>query len=146
MQVHEEIQKCINKEDGATYPTTKSLHDKIQQIPGMKKFSPRTTHRILLAMGFKWLPSHQINLGLLMEDDFIVNRQINFCQEYWRLKMEGYTMYPLDETFVNANYIPKRIIHDTTIKSARQVSIYLQCCQLCFFLILILRSNFRTWL
>jgi len=58
-----------------------------------------------------------------MEDDFIVNRQINFCQEYWRLKMEGYTMYPLDETFVNANYIPKTIIHDTTVKSARQVSI-----------------------
>ena len=52
----------------------------------------------------------------MIEDDFTVNRQINFCQEYWRLKLEGYIMHPLDETFVNANYAPKRIIHDTTIK------------------------------
>ena len=74
---------------------------------------------------YRWLPNHQINLGLLIENDFTIQRRIHFCQEYWRLKILGYTMYPLDETFVNANYSPRTILHDTTVKSALQVRV--QC-------------------
>ena len=56
-----------------------------------------------------YLKSHQINLGLLSDNEYVISRRIHFCQQFWDLWNKGYNMYALDETYVNG-----------------------QCCQLCF--------------
>ena len=58
-KVHEEMQRCTNKEEGAKYPTTKSLHEAIMSIDGMPKWSKITTYHCLRNMGFTWLQNHQ---------------------------------------------------------------------------------------
>ena len=52
LKVHDEITRCLNKEEGVRYPTTKSLHDKIMKIDGLWKWSEKTTYHLLRQMGF----------------------------------------------------------------------------------------------
>ena len=94
----------------------------------------------LILYFFRWLRNHQLNVGLLLDSEFIITRRKYFCQQYIKYLEEGYNMYCLDETFVNgryllftkvsfislffyfpANYVPSRLLHDTTVKSSAQV-------------------------
>ena len=56
-----------------------------------------------LNLSYSWLKSHQINLGMLSDNEFIISRRIAFCQEFYKLWNEGYNIYCLDETYVNGN-------------------------------------------
>ena len=54
---------------------------------------------------FRWLKAHQLNVGLLLDNEFIITRRKYFCQEYIRLVEEGYEMHFLDETYVNSEFL-----------------------------------------
>ena len=56
---------------------------------------------IIHSLIFRYLHSHQLNVGLLLESEFIITRRKYFCQEYMKYLDEGYEMFYLDETFVN---------------------------------------------
>ena len=91
---------------------------------------------------YRWLKGHQLNVGLLLDNEFIINRRKFYCQEFIKLLNEGVNMFYLDETYVNsefhhvkillvlqsiisflANYTPQRLLTDTTVKSAYEVNI-----------------------
>ena len=55
-----------------------------------------------LFFNFRWLKAHQLNVGLLLEDEFIITRRKFYCQEYIDLLEKGYEMFFLDETYVNS--------------------------------------------
>ena len=89
---------------------------------------------------YRWLKGHQLNVGLLLDNEFIINRRKFYCQEFIKLLNEGVNMFYLDETYVNsefhdmiffcnpsffnllANYTPQRLLTDTTVKSAYEVN------------------------
>ena len=52
LQAHDEIQKCLNKEEGSCYPTTTSLHLEIMKIPGIPQWAETTTYMVLRQLGF----------------------------------------------------------------------------------------------
>ena len=52
LQAHNEIQKCLNKEEGSCYPTTMSLHLEIMKIPGIPQWKFTTTYMVLRQLGF----------------------------------------------------------------------------------------------
>ena len=52
-QVHKIFLECIEKEDGAHYPTTTAVHEAVQQIPGMPKWCRATSYQILRCLGFE---------------------------------------------------------------------------------------------
>ena len=119
-KVHDEISKCRNKEEGAIYPTNESLHKVIQTIPGLPKWSKTTTSKILRHLGFAWLKDHQVNSGLLSEDPYTNIRRGEVCKKLLQLEEEGAYIGFLDESFINLNYRPKKIIQDTTIHTNAQ--------------------------
>ena len=54
IKAHEEIRKCNEREEGAQYPTSGSLHKAIMKIPGLIwKWSKSTSYYILLHLGFR---------------------------------------------------------------------------------------------
>ena len=121
-RVHDEIRKVNNKEEGASFPTNKSLHEVIQKIPGIPKWSVSTTTRILRHLGFLWLKDNQVNSGLLSEDQYTVNRRAYVCKKLLELEEEGAYMIFLDESYINLNYTPGRKIQDTTIHTSKQAN------------------------
>ena len=52
-QVHKIFLECIEKEDGAHYPTTTAVHEAVQQIPEMPKWCRATSYKILKCLGFE---------------------------------------------------------------------------------------------
>ena len=52
LQAHDQIQKCLNKEEGSCYPTTMSLHLEIMKIPGIPQWKSTTTYMVLRQLGF----------------------------------------------------------------------------------------------
>ena len=119
-RVHDEIRKVNNKEEGASFPTNKSLHELIQKIPGIPKWSVSTTKRILRHLGFKWLKDNQVNSGLLSEDQYTINRRAYVCKQLLDLEADGTYLMFLDESYINLNYTPDRKIQDTTIHTSKQ--------------------------
>ena len=74
---------CNNHEEGAEFPTTESIHKKIQEIPGMPKWSKTTTFRILTALGFRLvnekhavLPTTYITVLLMVSGGLRITRSI----------------------------------------------------------------------
>ena len=47
---------------------------------------------------FRWLENHQVNLGMLSENDFVVDRRKYVCRKLLDLKKAGYYLAFLDET------------------------------------------------
>ena len=80
------------------------------QIPVYRKIFSKigceniVNQRICLVF-FRWLRNHQLNVGLLLDSEFIITRRKYFCQQYIKYLEEGYNMYCLDETFVNGRYL-----------------------------------------
>ena len=118
--VHNEIQKCISKEEGAIYPTTKSLHDAIMEIEGIPEWGKSTTYRILVRLGFAWLAHHEVNVGLLSENEYTVQRRKTVCSELKESAAQGYYVCYLDESYINTNYAPNRMIQDLNVNTSQQ--------------------------
>ena len=55
LQIHELIKKTLDKETGATHPVIKSIHLAIQKIPGIPKWSERTTLKMMQHLGFAYV-------------------------------------------------------------------------------------------
>ena len=122
--IHEEMRKCQNKEEGAQYPTIKTIHAAIHNHSNedtiLPKWSQTTTVEILKQLGFVLLANSSIHYGLLVDNDFTVARRKYVCQELVRLEEEGYYLVFIDETFVNVGHKPKKMWQDTTIHTVKE--------------------------
>ena len=89
------IQKVLDKEPGAQYPTLDSVHDKLQEVPEtvLPKTSKSTTYRILKYLGFRFLRSNQINCPLLIEDERIIKLRKTFIEKIRAARRQGKTVY-----------------------------------------------------
>ena len=47
---------------------------------------------------FRWLANHQIDVGLLSENGFTVERRKTVCKELLELEAQGYYVAYLDES------------------------------------------------
>ena len=47
---------------------------------------------------FRWLENHQVNVGLLSENDYTNQRRKDVCQEILDLEAEGYYVVSIDES------------------------------------------------
>ena len=70
-------------------------------------------------MGFRFLKAHASNNAALIESPFIVEgRKFYLIKIFW-YKKTGRVIIYFDESFVNANHCPDRILVDTTVVSAK---------------------------
>ena len=53
---------------------------------------------------YRWIKSHQINIGLLSDKEYIITSRKQFCEQYIWLIENGYEPHCLDETFVNGTF------------------------------------------
>ena len=104
----------------ARYPTMESIHEKIQSLePELPKWSLSTTKSVLNTMGIRFVRSHAVNHAVLIEDSFIVEGRKRYITKIRKFRLEGRTIYFLDESYINTNHCPARVMTDTTIKSAK---------------------------
>ena len=112
--VHEMMHDCSKKhnldEENPVFPTVRLLHQRLMTIRGFPRCSKTTVHNILAFMGFKVLGNHDIDSAMLIEDDFIVNWRKNYIKKIRQLRAEGYLIFYLDESYMNANDIPKVLV------------------------------------
>ena len=58
----------------------------------------------IMYLHYRWIKSHQINIGLLSDKEYIITSRKQFCEQYIWLIENGYEPHCLDETFVNGKY------------------------------------------
>ena len=54
---------------------------------------------------YRWIKSHQINIGLLSDKEYIISSRKSFCEAYVQLIEDGWEPHCLDETFVNGTVL-----------------------------------------
>ena len=70
-------------------------------------------------MGFRFLKAHASNNAALIESPFIVEGRKFYLTKIFWYKKTGRVIIYFDESFVNANHCPERILVDTTVVSAK---------------------------
>lgn len=100
----------------------KTLHEIIANDDRFSSFSwsVSTIQRILMSLGFRFLANNQIESALLIENEHLVRWRINYCEKYEQYVQENRPIYKIDESYVNLNHVNRKLIHDTTIKSAAE--------------------------
>ena len=92
------MRKCLEKQDGAHYPTVKSIHAAIMKRSDLPKWSRQTTFTILKLLRFSCLENRDIHFGLLIENEYTTDKRKNVCQQIKKLLSEGYYLLFFDET------------------------------------------------
>ena len=57
--------------------------------------------------------------AVLIEDSFIIAWRKRYISKIRVYRSEGRTIYYLDESYINTNHAPARVLTDTTVKSAK---------------------------
>ena len=86
---------------------------------GEFSWSLSTTKTIIKFMGFKFVRSHAVNHAILIENEFIRNKRKMYIEKIRQYRAEGRNIYYFDESYVNSNHCPERVLTDTSIKSAK---------------------------
>ena len=101
------------------FPITDSLHKKIRERGEFDLWSITTTRSIIMSMGFKFQRAHAQNHAALIESPYILEVRKHYLYKIFMYKQAGRIMIYFDESFVNANHCPDRILVDTTVVSAK---------------------------
>ena len=122
--IHEEFSKFIKKagktiDSNAQYPTEELIHQKIRDSGEFDEWSLSTTKSIINSMGFRFVRAHAVNHSALIENKFIVDWRKRFIRKIREYRNEGRNIVFFDESYVNANHCPDRVLTDTTIVSAK---------------------------
>ena len=72
-----------------------------------------------MCMGFKFQRAHAQNHAALIESPYILEVRKHYLYKIFMYKQAGRIMIYFDESFVNANHCPDRILVDTTVVSAK---------------------------
>ena len=72
-----------------------------------------------MSMGFKFQRAHAQNHAALIESPFIINGRKYYLFKIFEYKAAGRVIVYFDESYVNANHCPDRILVDTTVVSAK---------------------------
>ena len=122
--VHDEMRKCLEKEENARYPTVKSIHTAFHnysnESSAIPKWSLSTTFKVLQHLGFMYLQNHNIHYGLLVDNDYTVARRKYVTKQLIELEKKGYYLVFVDESYINLQHRPKKMWHDTTVHTAKE--------------------------
>ena len=122
--IHDEMRKCLDKVEGARYPTVATIHTAIHQHSNISTTLPKwgqtTTFNILGHLGFRLLENRDIHYGLLVDNDYTVARRKKTCTDLTTLEAQGFYIVFMDESYANVNKTRKKQWHDTTIHTAKE--------------------------
>ena len=122
--VHDEMRKCLEKEEGARYPTVKSIHKSFHEYSNatsaIPKWSLTTTFSVLEHLGFMYLQNSDIHYGLLVDNDYTIARRKYVTKQLIDLEAKGYYLVFVDESYINLKHRPKKMWHDTTVHTAKE--------------------------
>ena len=109
----------IRKKEPEEYPSIEYIHRKLQNFGQFQGWSLPTTRQIVLALGFRFKKAHAINHAALVESPYIIECRKKYIKRIFEYRRAGRTIVVFDETYVNSNHSPDRVLTDTTVKSAK---------------------------
>ena len=71
---------------------------------------------------FRFLRAHAINHAVLIDNSFIIQQRKKYIAAITKFRKEGRKIFYLDESYLNVNHSPARVLTDTTIKSAKDAA------------------------
>jgi len=98
-------------------PTLKKIVTAIDEDPDIPSLPRTSLHRILKELNFEYTKRSR-NSALTERGDLVVWRQ-KYIEDIRQCRMEGRTVYFLDETWVNTGECSNKVWIDTSIKSHR---------------------------
>lgn len=98
-------------------PTLEKILASIHEDPDLPNLSQTTLYRILQKLNFKY-DKRGRNSAMIEKEEIVIWRN-KYLESIRKYRQEGRTIYYLDETWVNAGDIPKKMWIDKTIVSGR---------------------------
>ena len=120
--IHMEMQNCDVKRltpenEKITYPTLDSLRKTVIETGKFPDWSLTTFRRILLGMDIKFKAKSEVDKSIIIEDSYIEQWREKYLKNLEYYRSLGRPVFWTDETYIDPNAQPTRLLIDGTIKS-----------------------------
>ena len=103
-----------------TYPTITSTLKAVTETGKYPQWSLQTWRMILLSMDFRLLKKSDTDNAILMESTHIINWRDSYLRNMQQHRFEGRPIFFTDETYVDPNSQPDKLLSDLTVRSVQE--------------------------
>ena len=125
--IHAEMLKCnvkrmTEENQDATYLTIGNLHKIVLDTGRFPNWSYNTFREVLLGMNIKMKGKSEVDRAILLEDENIIKWRKRYLENMEKYRLEGRTIFYVDETAFDTRSQPKKMLTDCTVLSAKDAN------------------------
>ena len=114
------VKRLTEENRDIRYPTIDTVHQAVVETGRYPQWSRSTFRNILLSMGIQFQTKSETDSAILIEDNYIIAWRSRFLDNMELYRIQGRPIHYTNETYVDPNAQPRKMMMDITVESAMQ--------------------------